>query len=288
MANFTVPDFENPLFPADVTSSLVTAVGSALPATFGTPRVIVRANGFTTTQFGIPSYELRASGFLSPSFSTGAVARTVNMASSLGLVTVFGPVYAPTIQTVAAIGAQLIVFGDFVWGWKGNAPALQGGRASSMRPVVFGAPSGGVAQAVDAEGALFTSFGDAIAGLENYAEGFVATQFGGHTIVSDGDTSGFLATVFGTPLAGGTYAASGMMRTRLGRPRGRIGGTQPAYGWFVTRFGYPSAKHGSLNSAGGWVIGTFGLPNVLIAHKARMSGSATRFGRPTVRRNPLC
>lgn len=231
------------------------------------------AAGFTTTAFGAPY---------------GANAYR---ATTIGELPRFGTPATPTYTEHLAQGFNNTRFGvpygllPFEF-----EPANQAASARGWLATQFGTPAGQSNFAGQAQGWQAAQFGSPrYTGVLTAESLGMRAQFGTPTAGSGHRAQGFRATQFGTPTCAVGYLAQGFGRTRFGTPRASLPGVLVARGWCGTRFGTP---RGSLpppgHAATGFSTTQFGVPVATIRHRAATMGPLSRFGRPTLRRNPTC
>lgn len=215
----------------------------------------------------------------------------VHRTLTIGEATRFGTPTTPRYTTHQAQGFNNSRFGvpysaqPFVFGGTAQVTYAPGWMATK-----FGTPAATVNTTGQAQGWQAAQFGTprytCVLSVESTG---MLTQFGTPTAGSGHRAQGFRATQFGTPTCAAGYLAQGFSRTRFGTPRASLPGALVARGWCSTRFGTP---RGSLpppgHAAEGFSTTQFGVPTATIRHRAATLGPLSRFGRPTLRRNPTC
>lgn len=252
---------------------------------------VCAASGFTSTIFGGPQAPpaLRAAGWSGILGAPHAVdlLRATSLSASLR----FGAPATPTYSEHRATGWLGTRFGTpygltpFTHGAENSAVQASGWRAAQ-----FGTPSATTNSTHEVAGWLATSWGTPRAAAALQAQSLSPTaQFGTPALTARHRAQGFRPTQFGTPSLTPGHVAQGFSRTRFSTPRASTPGATKATGWNGTRFGHPKASTvaGGLR-AEGWQAAQFGTPAATNRHRTQTLGCGTRFGRPTLRRTPLC
>jgi hypothetical protein len=257
---------------------ILSAVGFSSTA-YGRPTIVFSATGFSSTTFGSPKQVNTATGFSSTTFGTGKVIPNAVGFSTTRVGVPSSPLHATSVASTTAFGSPKLVHAV-----RGIASTFRSGL--QFHPFT---------QTCVPYPTSTTQFGDATAlpftvGSLNRitsTRGIATTAFG-HAAAKRHSTyvaSGFTPTAFGTPTLKGGQAAHGVAAAfTAGLPVARQ--RQAAHGSKTTTFGAPVVRT-TYTAAGTGSALAFGLPSITGVRSAHSIRTFTRFGRATASRHAL-
>jgi hypothetical protein len=305
-SGFTSGYFGVPLAPYASTGFQAAAFGTP----FGVFKQIGLAAGFRATSLGSASTPLPVSGFIGTRFgATTAAFWQISDASGLlathpgdpfgqqhwsaepvGLVTRFSKAFYAFAQTQAATGRRDTTFGQPM-AFRILAPnTAQLTRAFGFAPTAVGAPTAGWLQTAGVAGFVASRIGAPSSAIAQRASGIAGAVFGSSTESTGAHPAGFAVTVIGSASMRLTQPAAGINQpARFGLASSARSDTFAAYGINRSgRVGHPTGFSRFNYPAVGFRGMYIGTPVCREVHRAPHMPPGTIFGKPLLRRTPLC